>query len=156
MKEANDRQRSWLTNRVRWALIDPTLPAGIHQPKLTGDIGWDLEAMHDVTINPMEAIDVPVNCQIELPHGHYADIRNRSSMGRRGLYVDTNLIDTGYRGLLFVLIRNMRSHCVTTINAGDRIAQLVFHQVSPVWLEEVGAISTATARASNGLGHTGR
>lgn len=94
-------------HRLRWARVQSDLPAGIHRPKLPGDVGWDLECMKDVIIPPMGVVDVPVNARLWLPDDVYADIRNRSSMGRRGLYVEHNLIDTGYRGPIFVLIRNM-------------------------------------------------
>jgi dUTPase len=171
------------THCVRAAPIDPSRELGIHQPKLAGDIGWDLVAMHSVKLEPGQARDVPVNARIELPRGVYADIRNRSSMARRDLYVDHNLIDTGYRGDLFVFIRNMKPAIgVLTVNAGiarypdrtettyadltktntvwiqegERIAQLVFHRASPVWMMPVDEISQTTERGVNGFGSTGK
>jgi dUTP pyrophosphatase len=163
-----DRTRA-RRNCLRWARIDPDLPPGLHQPKKQGDIGWDLEAMEDVVIGPMQSADVPVNAQIQLPEGFYADVRNRSSMARRGLYVDQNLIDNGYRGRLFVFIRNMRLPITVgayqqvrgngnqdiTIRAGERIAQLVFHHAKPVWEMEVEEIDMTTERGGTGFGSTG-
>ncbi len=151
--------------RIHAARVDLVLPLGIHRPKLQGDVGWDLEAMKAVTIMPMEACDVPVNVQLHLPPGFYAEIRNRSSMAKRGLYVDQNIIDTGYRGPLFVMIRNMtpppiprisRFDGAIVIKAGERIAQVLFHRVNPVWLLEVNEITTDTERAMNGFGSTGK
>lgn len=171
-----DRTRSKRT-AMRWARIDPDLPGGLHRPKKHGDIGWDLEAMEDVVIGPMQSADVPVNAQIQLPEGFYADVRNRSSMARRGLYVDQNLIDTGYRGPLFVFIRNMQmperwnldgvqiygpagcgkppAEPTVTIKAGERIAQLVFHHAKPIWDMEVEEIDVSTERGGTGFGSTG-
>lgn len=140
---------------VRVARVNPALPLGIHHPKLAGDVGWDLEAMEDAVIQPYTALDVPVNLQMHLPNGYYAEIRNRSSMAKRGLYVDANIVDTGFRGPLFVMIRNMQSPSLR-IKAGERVAQLLFHRTQPVWLMEVAEVNTATERAINGFGSTGR
>jgi dUTP pyrophosphatase len=159
-------------NRVLIARVDPALPLGLHRPKLDGDIGWDIEAMHDVVIPPMESVDVAVNIRMALPPGVYVDIRNRSSMAKRGLYVDHNLIDSGYRGPLFVLVRNLQlpvgGHYVAEpgsatweehsvpISAGERVGQLVFHRSMPVWTHEVDEIHDDTERGDRGFGSTGR
>lgn len=151
---SNDRLHSG-RNRITWSRVKPDLPAGIHEPKLVGDIGWDVEAMNAVTIRPGECANVGINCRLALPEGFYADIRNRSSMSRRGLYVDQNLIDTGYRGELFIFLRNMKDAGITII-AGERIAQLVFHRVHPVWLDEIEDVPITTDRGARGFGSTGR
>lgn len=157
---------------LRWAPVDPDKPGGLHHPKLAGDVGWDLECMDDVTIPPMGCVDVAVNAQIHLPEGHYADIRNRSSMSRRGLYVDQNVIDNGYRGPLFVFIRNMQMPTLVhstwsdrtrytkgpaiTLHAGERIAQLVFRRMVDMRAERVGEVVQDTERGSAGFGSTGK
>lgn len=171
---------------LRWSRINPDLPPGIHRPKKHGDVGYDLEAMEDVIIPPMGIADVPVNAEVELPPNMWAAIRNRSSMGRRHLYVDQNVIDNGYRGPLYVLIRNMQlpsgksmylaedgafvhstyqsitftddtpwDRNTIRIAAGDRIGQLVFHQMSMVRLSECEEIRRDTDRAASGFGSTG-
>lgn len=140
---------------VRHARVDPGLPPGIHHPKLHGDVGWDLEAMTDTRIQPHQAKDVAVNLRLHLPDGYYAEIRNRSSMAKRGLYVDANIVDSGFRGALYVMVRNMDVDEIQ-IQAGERVAQLLFHRVCPVWLEEVVDISTDTERSVRGFGSTGR
>lgn len=159
---------SAMRNRIVFEPIDDSLPGGVHIPKKEGDVGWDLEAMEDVTIGPMLSADVPVNAKLQLPRGIYADIRNRSSMARRGLYVDQNVIDTGYRGPLFVFIRNMQlpDHGTgliggarvadrrVTIKAGERIAQLIFHKVHPCWMQK-GIVDPNSERGDTGFGSTG-
>lgn len=159
------------TNQIRWARIDKTKPGGLHQPKRDGDVGWDLEAMEDVTLAPMESADIAVNARLHLPAGVYADVRNRSSMARRGLYVDQNVIDNGYRGPMFVFVRNMHlpisvtepydfgrhesSMPAVTVKAGERVAQLVFHSYELFWDNEIEEIDTDTQRGERGLGSTG-
>jgi dUTP pyrophosphatase len=170
-------QTQALRHRMQVAQVDPALPLGIHPPKLDGDVGWDLEAMEDVQIPPMEARDVPINAQIALPDGHWAEIRSRSSIARRNLQVDAGTIDNGYRGPLFVLVRNMQLPDIhprldhehgyddlsnwATIQRGDRIGQLVIYRMSPVWMLTVptGYFQEElmdTQRGTAGFGSTGR
>jgi dUTP pyrophosphatase len=142
--------------------IDPGLPLGIHEPKMAGDVGFDLVAMEAVEIPAGEARDVPVNARIELPHGVWAEIRGRSSIARLGLAVDAGTIDNGYRGPLYVLVRNMKP-CnnngpnVTHIQAGQRIGQLVLHQMVQWqrYLQEVPNVEQDTERGARGFGSTG-
>lgn len=155
---------------AHWAKIDPDCPSYLHEPKLEGDIGWDLEAAEDVTIPPGEAVDVPTNVRMALPQGVWAEIRARSSISRMGLQVDAGTIDTGYRGPLYALVRNMHPileldddgsvrHCglsnAVTIPARTRIAQVAFHRVCPVWAVEVDEVAVDTDRGEDGFGSTG-
>lgn len=157
---------------MRVARVHPDLPLGIHEPKRHGDVGWDLEAMEDVWIPPMQAVDVPVNASVELPEGTWAEIRPRSSISRMNLQVDAGTIDNGYRGRLFVLVRNMRlpmplggyngiegfdeQSVGIQINQGERIAQLVLYRMAPAWIHEVPMVDVTTDRSTAGFGSTGR
>jgi len=135
--------------------------SGLHTPKLPGDIGWDLEAAEDVVIRPGEYYDVPTNIRLELPETMWAQILARSSIVKRGLMVDAGIIDTGYRGPLFVVVRNMKRNPPGALapsihlEKGERVAQLVFHRVEQVWTEEVSEIAESE-RGSAGFGSTGR
>lgn len=162
--------------KLRWSRIDLDRPGGLHEPKRPGDIGWDLEAMEDITIPPMQVVDVPINARIELPPGYWAEIRARSSFATRNMQVEAGTIDTGYRGQLFVLIRNlhlpvgpapspfvalasyqrMLDESFAFIKRGERVGQLVFHHTTPLWAAEVEAIDLNTERSENGFGSTGR
>ena len=63
------------------------------------------------------------------------------------------LIDADYQGPLMVSLWN-RGQAVQTIQAGDRIAQLVFMPVIRARLIEVGQFAES-ARGDGGFGHTG-
>lgn len=149
-------------NRVAWDRIDPAGP-GLHSPKLRGDVGWDLEAAETIHLPPGQATDVPTNVRLWLPDGVWAEIRARSSIARYGLMVEAGTIDTGYRGPLFALVRNLNlpspgedpHECTVKIAKGTRVAQVVFHRVCPVWTTEMDTIPTDTERATNGFGSTG-
>lgn len=161
---------------VRFARIDPNGPT-LHRPKREGDVGWDLEAAKDIEIKPGESVDVPTNIKLELPDGVWATIRARSSVIRRGLQVEAGVIDTGYRGPLFVLTRNlktlqprdimwgevlhvswlrewMKNHTVV-IKKGERIGQVIFHRTTEIQATETDAVADDTQRGAAGFGSTG-
>lgn len=175
------RRRNALVNFER---IDPDGPT-LHEPKRAGDVGWDIEAAEDATIKPGESVDIPTNIRLELPESVWATIQARSSIVRRGLQVEAGIIDTGYRGPLFVLTRNL---CTLSpldllneslddntgdwhktfeqmkswsqdrsveIKRGERIAQVIFHRVLPIWAKEIDVVSKATDRGIEGFGSTG-
>ena len=143
--------------KFRWARLDPDLDPGIHEPKHEGDCGWDLVAMQDMTIAPQNAVDIPINCRLELPPGYWAEMKARSSIAKRGLQIDAGTIDNGYRGPLYVVCRNTKTDKPITVKAGERIAQLVFHRLHEVWAEEVEEINiNGSTRGESGFGSTGR
>lgn len=170
------------SHRVRWMKIDPNCPAGLHEPKRQNDVGWDLEAAEDIHIFPGQAVDIPTNVRLHLPDNIWAEIRARSSIARRGLQVDAGTIDTGYRGPLFALVRNMKTlqpqdivpewnkdgttlqfnglrewteDNTILIKAGERVAQVVYHRCCPTWADEVEEIADDSERGSAGFGSTG-
>jgi dUTPase len=123
-------------------------------------------------------VDIATNIRLELPESIWATIQARSSIVRRGLQVEAGIIDTGYRGPLFVLTRNLftlspleltteagfksheqlkdwaEEHSVL-IKKGERIAQVIFHRVAPVWAKEVDVVEKTTQRGTEGFGSTG-
>lgn len=149
-----DRLRS-ARRKVVWQKINPDLPAGLHEPKKAGDVGWDLEAAYPHTIRPGHPVDVATNVRLALPSGYWAEIRARSSIVRSGLVIEAGIIDTGYRGPLFALVRNMQADGKPVhLNAGRRIAQVVFHKINEVWIEEA-EVGVDTERGEGGFGSTG-
>lgn len=172
-----DKSRRYNDNKVHWCRIDPDCAAGLHEPKRDGDVGWDLEAAEDTYIAPGQAVDVPTNVRLHLPKHVWAEIRARSSIARRGLQVDAGTIDTGYRGPLFALVRNMKTlqpedvvsltdgsmigietwtyDNTVLIKAGERVAQVVYHRIAPTWAEEIEVIDESSERGSDGFGSTG-
>lgn len=129
---------------------DAALPAYAHFT----DAGADLTVVEEVTLYPDESADVPTGLQIELPIGLWGLIHGRSSTLRKlELYVNPGIIDNGYRGPLFVYVRNIGKKPVTVM-PGDRLAQLILlPYVQPV-IVEVDQLE-ASDRGSNGFGSTG-
>ena len=125
----------------------------------SGSSGMDIRAFIDtpVTIQPMERVLVPTGLFIAIPENWEVQIRPRSGLAiKQGLTClnTPGTIDADYRGEIKVILINL-SQQAQTINDGDRIAQMVFQQVSAIEWNPVVSINE-TQRGSGGFGHTGK
>ena len=123
-----------------------------------GSSGMDLRAAinADIILKPLERCLVPTGLFIELPIGYEAQVRPRSGMAMKQGITCLNspgTVDADYRGELKVILINL-SNEPQTIQAGDRIAQMVIQKVESVLLEQVEELAT-TVRGEGGFGHTG-
>ncbi len=134
---------------------DISLPAYMTDHAAGMDLLADIE--DDIVIAPMERSLVPTGISIALPVGFEAQIRPRSGLAIKhgiALVNSPGTIDADYRGEIMVIMINLGSEPFT-ISRGERIAQMVVHEVSRVSWNEVDA-HDETARAEGGFGHTGR
>ncbi len=120
--------------------------------------GMDLcAAVSEPTIlTPGDIALIPTGFAIALPDGYEAQIRPRSGLAVKhgiGLINSPGTIDADYRGEVKIALIN---HGKTdfTINRGDRIAQMVIHQVCQARIAIVDELETSK-RDSGGFGHTG-
>lgn len=124
-----------------------------------GSAGMDILAnlAEPVVIAPGQTALIPTGLFMEIPVTHEAQVRPRSGLAfKHGITVlnSPGTIDSDYRGEVKVLLIN-HSAQPFTIQNGERIAQLVFAQVSQaVWEEE--AQLSETERGAGGYGHTGK
>jgi dUTP pyrophosphatase len=141
---------------IRIQRVNPAavLPAYAHGP--AEDAGMDLCAVEAVTLEPGVPRLVPTGLTIEVPPGFEAQVRPRSGLALKHAITIPNApgtIDPGYRGELRVILLNLGREAYT-IQAGDRIAQMIVARYEPVeWREEPLADS---ARGSGGFGSSGR
>ena len=121
------------------------------------DAGYDLYALDAATLPPGARAAVRTGVAIELPAGHAGLVLPRSGTAARSGIALVNapgLIDEGYRGELQVLLLNTDRSAAFTVEAGDRIAQLVLVAVATPPVVELDALSE-TARGAGGLGSSG-
>lgn len=126
-----------------------------------GDAGFDLYVSETTTIRPGEFRDVPCSLNVALPLGVYARITGRSStLRRRNLLVAEGIIDNGYRGPLYSGVFNLGNK-PATIDAGDRVAQLILHKntsaeyVSVEVSDQYFSSIPGDGRGAAGFGSTG-
>ena len=125
----------------------------------SGSSGMDIRAYLEapIEIQPLERVLVPTGLFIELPQGTEVQIRPRSGLAiKQGITClnSPGTIDADYRGEIKVILINL-SNTLQIISSGDRIAQMVFQQVSAIEWNPVVSINE-TQRGSGGFGHTGK
>ena len=123
-----------------------------------GAAGMDLYAANEepITLAPLERKLVPLGFTMELPTGYEAQIRPRSGMAiKRGITLSNcvGTVDEDYRGEVCVGLVNL-SREDYTINAGDRIAQMVVAPVTKAVIIEADELAE-TIRGKGGFGSTG-
>ena len=129
-------------------------PAAVVPSRATEGSLHDLQASEEAVLRAEEVTKVPTGLSLEVPRGHTLFLRDRSSLALLGLQVVGGVIDSDYRGEIFVLIRNhgRRAHVVSP---GDRVAQLQLARDLLDGFDEATSLSE-TARAAGGFGSTGK
>jgi dUTP pyrophosphatase len=122
-----------------------------------GDAGADLLSVDDATIAPGERVILGTGVSIALPDGYVAFVVPRSGLAaKHGItLVNTpGTIDAGYRGEIRVILLNTDSAEPYTVQAGDRIGQLVVMPVARARFIPVERLP-GTERGEGGFGSTG-
>jgi dUTP pyrophosphatase len=121
------------------------------------DAGLDLYALESVTLGPGERASLRTGVAVEIPEGQAGLVLPRSGLAARhgiALVNAPGLIDAGYRGELQVLLLNTDREQACTLDAGDRIAQLVLVAVATPAVVEVSELSVSE-RGAGGFGSSG-
>jgi dUTP pyrophosphatase len=121
--------------------------------------GMDLCASleEEVTLPPGERRLIPTGIAIALPEGYEAQVRPRSGLALKHgvtLLNTPGTVDADYRGEIGCIMINLGAEPFV-VKDGDRIAQLVIHQVCHAELQEVEELPEST-RGEGGFGHTGQ
>lgn len=121
--------------------------------------GYDVTAAIDapLVIAPHTTVKVGTGLAFELPEGYFMDIRPRSGLAtKKGLRPANTpgTCDADYRGEYIVALHN-DTNMKQEIEPGERIAQIILRQYTPMEFEEVDELSD-TVRSDGGFGSTGR
>lgn len=126
------------------------MPAQAH----AGDSGWDLRCRIDGVLQPGATVVIPTGVRLKLPPLFEAQVRPRSGLSRKGIDVSFGTVDNGYRGEVGVIVSNW-SKDPWPFKVGDRLGQMVFSLVPPVFLQVTEVAVDDTSRSVNGFGSTG-
>jgi dUTP pyrophosphatase len=132
------------------------LDAGAKLPSYShrGDAGADLYSNEDALIASGDRYLMHTGISMAIPKGYVGLIWDRSGMAlKNGMHVLAGVIDSGYRGEIGVVLKNLDKEKFR-INKGDRIAQILIQSVEEVEFKEVKDISE-TIRNEKGFGSTG-
>lgn len=128
----------------------------------TGSAGIDLRANLDgnLIIMPHRVYQIPTGIFLEMPVGMEAQIRARSGLALKhgiSLVNGVGTIDADYRGEIKIILINLLDKPYQ-LEAGERIAQMVFSEYIKADLIEVSTIEdlTTSDRGDGGFGHSGK
>lgn len=85
---------------------------------------------------------------IEIPEGHVGLIRDRSSLGSRGIIVSAGVIDSDYRGEVIVCLINLNPFDVWIDGAIAQILVIPIYEWQPIVVAEL----SDTKRGGQGFG----
>ena len=132
---------------------DLPLPAYAH----AGDAALDLLAAESLSLAPGARAAVGTGIAVAIPEGYAGFVQARSGRAlKEGLALVNapGLIDSGYRGEIKVIVINLAASDDIRIERGEKIAQLVIQEVTPVEVNEVNELPTSE-RGEGGFGSTG-
>lgn len=120
--------------------------------------GVDLYAAtsEDIKIEPHTTVKVGTGIAVAIPKGYFGGIYARSGLAtKKGLRPanGVGVIDADYRGEIIVALHNDTNE-VQTVEAGDRIAQLIIHPYLNISFSVVEELDE-TVRGTGGFGSTG-
>lgn len=121
--------------------------------------GYDLYAAteYDIEIPPHKTVKIGTGLAFELPKNTFGAIYPRSGLAtKRGLRLANciGVCDQDYRGEYIIPLHNDTDE-IQTVEAGERIAQLILTPYIPMIFNEVDELSD-TARGDGGFGHSGK
>lgn len=151
-----------IMQKIQVKILDPRIGKEFPLPDYAtpGSAGMDLRACLEQTlvIAPGETHLIPTGLALHIGDPQLAAVLlPRSGLGHKHGIVLGNLvglIDSDYQGQLMVSCWNRGAQSFT-IQAGDRIAQMVFVPVLRVGFEVVDEFHE-TSRGTGGFGHSGR
>lgn len=132
---------------------DTPLPSRAHNL----DAGLDVCAYGTHSLGPMQTLSVPTGLRIEIPEGLLCWVVPRSGRSLKRPFLQPNspgLLDPGFQGELFVP-QLCYADGPMEIGHGERIAQLVFQELSYLEPNTVKSFEKTTQRGTKGQGSTG-
>lgn len=117
---------------------------------------FDLYVSEDTLLPHAEGVLVPTGVAFNIPEGFCVKVYGRSSMHKRGVIVQTGIIDSDYsNGEIKIQAVNFGHALPVLLKAGERIAQFMVERLEPTEIERVAEMRQ-TERGANGLGSTGK
>lgn len=117
---------------------------------------FDLYVSEDTILPHDEPVLVSTGIAMDIPPGYCVKLYGRSSMHKRGMIVQTGIIDSDYsNGEIKIQAVNFCHALPILLKAGERIAQFMVERLEPTEVEQVEK-TRETERGGQGFGSTGR
>lgn len=118
------------------------------------DAGLDIYARITQIVPAKESAIFDTGVHVELPDGTVGMLKSKSGLNVKHGLTSEGVIDVGYTGSIVVKLYNNSGYDYT-VNAGDKISQLVIMPILTPPLELVENLEE-TKRGARGFGSTGR
>lgn len=132
--------------------------AKIPERQHSGDAGYDLTSCENISIMSHSQALVSTGIKVKIPINHYGRIAPRSGFSsKKHTDIGAGVIDSGYRGVVKILVRNLSPLKNLEIKQGDRIAQLILEKIStpPIIIQNQNDFDNeGTTRGECGFGST--
>lgn len=138
------------TIKVEKLSTEAKLPTRAHD----GDAGLDLYAIGYHSIAPYQQALIGTGIKMIIPFGCAGLIWDKSGLANQGLTTMGGVIDTGYRGEIKVVLKNL-SEDICNIVPGQKIAQIIIQKVELLEPEEE-TINDQTPRQQGAFGSSGK
>ena len=137
------------------------------------DAGYDIYANFEepeMIIPAHQTKLIPTGIAAAVPNGYYLQVEERGSTGAQGIKKSAGVIDSGYRGEIFIAITNANGRYVviskkaTKVDTdgpmivypyGKAIAQLIVHEVPTMQVEEITYDDLLHIKSERGTGALG-
>lgn len=116
------------------------------------DAGADCYLKEQITLSPHESYAAGLGIGLALPDGFAAYVIPRSSVAKIGIECAMSPVDSGYTGEIHAILHNTTADSIT-LNAGDRVGQLV---IMPVILADFVTDFDEQPRGADAFGSTGK
>lgn len=138
---------SRLKLKVKRLQDDVEVPEYAHE----GDAGLDLKAVEEIEIPAGSRAKIATGLAFEIPYGSVGLIWDRSGISsKKGLKVMGGVVDSGYRGEVFVTLANVSREPVL-VEKGEKIAQILIQRVERAEVELSDTLSESE-RGDSGFG----
>ena len=116
--------------------------------------GHNLFASQIIKVHAGSRALVSIELRMAIPKGFFGRISPRSGLAvNRGILAFSGTIDSGYRGIIYVLLFNF-SHDDYIVEKGNRIAQIIFQKYENVsFLDDT--LDFSSERGVKGFGSSG-
>jgi dUTP pyrophosphatase len=132
-----------------------TKDATIPKKAYSLDLAYDLFSNEEVLLEPKKYKVIPTGIGIQMDNNYGCMIKDRSSLGIKGIHVLAGIIDAKYIGEILVTLINLSDiECI--INKGDKIAQFI--PIPTVTFDEIEEVHDfdETERNNKGFGSSGK
>ena len=155
-------------------------PEAIIPSKSDENAGYDIYACvnEDIVLRPFKTTLVPTGIAAAVSKDYYLQVQERGSTGSKGIKYGAGVIDSGYRGEIFIALTNTNTYPIKLTNSAEEyerimskrsdasaseaayplskaIAQLIVHNVPKMDVKEVSYEELKNFESERGDGALG-